>query len=176
MLVLRASDFSNFMSFLGIRSTNASIAQDVQTGSQRTMLAWIGLRIWIDHPILGVGFDRSQNRYQDYLAEAKRKFPDQPAQAYPSPEHPWGIQNLWVQLLADTGVVGLLLALLTFILGLRRALTAPRAAVFLGLVAAGWILVAAGTWNALGIVAGIPLEAVTWFGLGLAAVAGSVEP
>jgi len=176
VLVLRASDFSNFMSFLGIRSTNASIAQDVQTGSQRTMLAWIGLRIWIDHPILGVGFDRSQNRYQDYLAEAKRKFPDQPAQAYPSPEHPWGIQNLWVQLLADTGVVGLLLALLTFILGLRRALTAPRAAVFLGLVAAGWILVAAGTWNALGIVAGIPLEAVTWFGLGLAAVAGSVEP
>ena len=37
--------------------------------------------------------------------------------------------------------------------------------------AAGLILVAAGTWNAIGIVAGIPLDAVTWLGLGLAGVA-----
>jgi hypothetical protein len=44
-------------------------------------------------------------------------------------------------------------------------------------VAAGFILVAAGTWNAAGIVAGIPLQAVTWLGLGLAAcvAAGGLE-
>ena len=39
------------------------------------------------------------------------------------------------------------------------------ATLVLGLVAAGFILVAAGTWNAIGIVAGIPLDAVTWLGL-----------
>jgi hypothetical protein len=38
-------------------------------------------------------------------------------------------------------------------------------------VAAGFILVAIGTLNAIGIVAGIPLDAVTWLGLGLAGVA-----
>ena len=42
---------------------------------------------------------------------------------------------------------------------------------FVGLIAICWILVAAGTWNALGIVAGIPLDALTWIGLGLAAAA-----
>jgi hypothetical protein len=31
-------------------------------------------------------------------------------------------------------------------------------------------VVAATTWNALGIVAGNPLQALTWLGLGLAAV------
>jgi len=166
--VLRGSDVTNYLSFLGIKAAAASTAADVQTGSQRTMLAYIGLRIWEDHPLLGVGFDRSANRYQPYLAAAKRKFPDQPAEAYPSPDHRWGVQNLWLQLLADVGIVGFALGAATFVTGLWIALRTPRNARFLGLVAAGWILVAAGTWNAVGIVAGIPLEAVTWLGLGLA--------
>ena len=166
--VLRGSDVTNYLSFLGIKAAAASTAADVQTGSQRTMLAYIGLRIWEDHPLLGVGFDRSANRYQPYLAAAKRKFPDQPAEAYPSPDHRWGVQNLWLQLLADVGIVGFALGAATFVTGLWIALRTPRTALFVGLVAAGWILVAAGTWNAVGIVAGIPLEAVTWLGLGLA--------
>ena len=43
------------------------------------------------------------------------------------------------------------------------------------LIAAGWILVAVGTWNAIGIIAGIPLDALTWLGFGLAAAVGGVE-
>jgi hypothetical protein len=174
-LALRSYDITNFFSFLGIKPTATSTAEDVQTGSQRAMLAYIGLRIWEDHPLLGVGFERSGNRYQPYLAAAKRKFPDQPAQAYPSPAHPWGVQNLWVQLLADTGVVGFVLGLATFATALGLALRAPPRFVFFGLVAAGWILVAAGTWNAIGIVAGVPLQAVTWLGFGLAASVGGLE-
>jgi O-antigen ligase len=166
--VLRGSDVTDYLSFLGVRQPAASTGTDVQSGSQRTMLAYIGLRIWEDHPILGVGFDRSANRYQPYLADAKRKFPDQPAQAYPSPQHRWGVQNFWLQLLADVGIVGLALGVATFATGLWLALRTPPKALFFGLAAAGWILVAGGTWNAVGIVAGIPLEAVTWLGLGLA--------
>jgi len=173
-LALRSYDLSNFFSFLGIKPTATSTAQDVQTSSQRAMLAYIGLRIWEDHPLLGVGFERSDNRYQPYLADAKLRFSDQPPQAYPSPAHPWGVQNFWVQLLADTGLVGLALGLAMFVAGLATALRARRD-VFLGLVAAGFILVAAGTWNAVGIVAGIPLQAVTWLGFGLAAVARGLE-
>jgi O-antigen ligase/polysaccharide polymerase Wzy-like membrane protein len=173
-LALRSYDLTNFFSFLGIKQTATSTAQDVQTSSQRAMLAYIGLRIWEDHPLLGVGFERSDNRYQPYLAAAKRKFSDQPPQAYPSPAHPWGVQNFWVQLLADTGIVGLALGVATFVAGLGTALRARRS-LFFGLVAAGWILVAAGTWNAVGIVAGIPLQAVTWLGFGLAAAARGLE-
>ena len=41
-------------------------------------------------------------------------------------------------------------------------------------MAVGFILVAAGTLNAIGIVAGLPLDAVTWLGLGLAGVAAAL--
>ncbi|HEY1367607.1 MAG TPA: O-antigen ligase family protein [Gaiellaceae bacterium] len=174
-LALRSYDLTNFFSFLGIKQTTTAAQEDVQTGSQRAMLAYIGLRIWAAHPVLGVGFERSANRYQPYLDAAKRRFPNQPAQAYPSPAHPWGVQNFWVQLLADAGVIGLALAVATFAAGLVLALRAPPRFVFFGLVAAGWILVAVGTWNAIGIVAGVPLQAVTWLGFGLAAVVGGLE-
>jgi hypothetical protein len=169
--VLRGSDVTNYLSFLGVRPTATKPDPGVQSGSQRTMLAYIGLRIWEDHPLLGVGFDRSNNRYQPYLAAAKRKFPAQSPQSYPSPRNKWGVQNLWLQLLADVGIVGFALGIATFASGLWLALRATRIAPFTGLVAASWILVAAGTWNAVGIVAGIPLEAVTWLGLGLAVAA-----
>jgi hypothetical protein len=174
-LALRSYDVTNFFSFLGIKQTSTSTSADVQTSSQRAMLAYIGLRIWTDHPLLGVGFERSTNRYQPYLAAAKRRFPDQPPQAYPTTAHPWGVQNYWVQLLADGGAAGFLLAAATFALALVLALRAPPPLAFFGLVAAGWVLVAIGTWNAVGIVAGIPLEAVTWLGFGLAAAAGGLE-
>src|SRR6185437_16706868 len=148
-------DLSNFFSFLGIKPTSNAEAVDVQTSRQRAMLSYIGLRIWADHPILGVGFERSANRYQPYIADAKRRFPDQPAYAYPAPAHPWGVQDFWIQLLADTGVLGFALAVTTFATGLVLALRAPPTAIFFGLVAAGFILVAAGTWIGEGIVAGI---------------------
>ena len=169
--VLRGSDVTDYLSFLGVRHPVETSSTDVQSGSQRTMLAYIGLRIWVDHPVLGVGFDRSANRYQPYLAAAKRKFPDLSAQSYPSESNRWGVQNFWIQLLADVGLVGFALGLATFLSGLWVGLRTPAATRFFGLVGAGWILVAAGTWNAVGIVAGIPLEAVTWLGLGIAVAA-----
>ena len=169
VLGLRSYDLTNFLSYFGVDVPTATTSQDVQSGSQRAMLAYIGLRIWQDHPLLGAGFERSIYGFEPYLADAKRRFPDQPPQAYPSREHPWGVQNLWIQLLADVGVVGLALGIATFGSGLFLAFRAPPALAFFALVAAGWILVAAGTWNAVGIVAGIPLQAITWLGLGLAA-------
>jgi O-Antigen ligase len=172
VVVLRGSDVSSYLSFLGVTPANIVVTDnDVQSGSQRATLLWIGWRIFEAHPVLGVGFDRSGNRYQPYLAAAKKKFPNQPAIAYPSKGHEWGIQNLWVQIAADTGLVGLALALMTYGTALVTALKAVRRQAFLGIVAAGWILVAVGTSNAIGVIAGIPLDAVTWLGFGLAVVA-----
>ncbi len=56
------------------------------------------------------------------------------------------------------------------VVGLRWALRAPPAGAAFALVPVLWLLMAVGIWNGLGIVAGIPLAAMTWLSLGLAAV------
>ncbi len=175
VLGLRGGDVSNYLSFLGITPASASADSQVQTGSQRAMLLWIGWHMWENHPILGLGFQRSNSDFGPYLAAAKRRFPSQPPEAFPSAAHPWGVQNLPVELLADTGVVGFALGAALFLVGLLLAFRQAWKRSFFGLVAACFVLVAAGTWNAIGIVAGIPLEAVTWLGLGLAATAAALE-
>jgi O-antigen ligase len=152
----------------------------VQTYVQRALLAYIGWRIFLDHPVAGAGWQASEKEpttYEPYLADAHRKFPDSPAIAFPSPAHPWGIQDAYVQALADLGVIGLVLFLGVFGAGLwtagRAALRAPPEAGALATVAGAWLLVAMGVWTALGLVAGIPTDGLTWLGLGLAATAAA---
>jgi hypothetical protein len=172
---LRAGDVTSFFGFLKTGTPGAPSSAGVQTGSQRVMLAYLGLRMWEDHPLLGVGFQRSFDHYEPYLAAAKKRFPGQNAFAFPSPEHEWGVQNTWVQLLADVGLVGFVLGVLTFAAGLFMAFRAPPGLRFYGLVAAGWILVTVGSLNGTGIVAGLPLDALVWIGLGLGATVGGLE-
>ena len=151
-------------------------SEGVQTYVQRALLVYIGWRIFLDHPGAGAGWQASEKEpttYQPYLADAHREFPDAPAIAFPSPAHPWGIQNAYVQALADLGVIGLVLFLGVFVAGLwtagRAALRAPPETAALATVAGAWLLVAMGVWSALGLVAGIPLDGLTWLALGLAA-------
>jgi O-antigen ligase len=169
--VLRGSDVTNYLSFLGISKKHTNVAGHVETGSQRALLLWIGYQMWKDHPILGLGFERSNFDYKPYLPAARKKFPDQPPEAFPAPSHRWGVQNFWLELLSDTGVVGFVLGVATFVTGIVVALRQARKPSFLALSAGGFILVAAGAWNAVGIIAGIPMDAVTWIGFGLAGVA-----
>ena len=69
-----------------------------------------------------------------------------------------------MQTLADLGVVGgaLLLALLAAALALARRATTTAQGV-IGLV---WLLLCVGLWGAQGLVAGVPLAALTWFAVG----------
>jgi hypothetical protein len=172
---LRAGDVTSFFSFLKTGNAGAPVSAGVQTGSQRVMLSYLGLRMWEDHPLLGVGFQRSKDHYGPYLAAAKRRFPGQNAFAFPSPQHEWGVQNTWVQLLADVGLVGFVLGVLTFAAGLFMAFRAPPGVRFYALIAAGWILVTIGSLNGTGLEAGLPLDALVWIGLGLGATVGGLE-
>ncbi len=78
-------------------------------------------------------------------------------------------------------MIGLLLLLWLFVSGLyvaaRPALRGPPETATLALAAGLWLLVAMGVWTALGLVAGIPLDGLTWVALGLAvaAAAGAVR-
>jgi O-antigen ligase len=173
VLLMRAGSISDFARFLGIGERRDD--QQVETYVQRTLLAYIGFKIFLDHPVVGVGWQASSevDSYGPYLDDARRRFPDTPMIAFPSPAHPWGIQNAYVQALADLGVIGFaaLVCLLVVVLahGIPAALRGPPHAALAALLGVGWLLVAAGVWNGLGLVAGIPLDALTWLSVGLVA-------
>lgn len=177
VLVLRGQDFDQFLRFLGVRTEQRTTREDVQSYGQRTVLVYIGWRIFRDAPVLGAGWQASSEveTYGPHLAEARRRFPGTAPKAFPSPEHPYGIQNAYVQALAELGLVGAALFVGLLLTGLataaRIALRAPPPAAATALVALVWLLVAAAVWSANGLVAGIPLDALEWLALGLAVAA-----
>jgi O-antigen ligase len=175
VVLLRGGDIASFLHFLGVGKQEQT--RNVETYTQRTVLVYIGWRIFLDHPAVGVGWDGSAEQwaYGPYLADAHREFPSAPDLSFPSPAHPWGVQNAYVQALSDLGVVGTILFLGLLALCLvatgRRALRAPPEAALVPLLSACWLLVAIGVLSATGFVAGIPTDGVIWLSVGLAATA-----
>ena len=74
-LVLRGGDIADFIGFLGSQDTRST---QVETYSQRTVLIYIGVRIFRDHPLTGVGWQGSElpSSFEPYLGDARRRFPD----------------------------------------------------------------------------------------------------
>jgi hypothetical protein len=180
MLIMRGGDVGQFVRFLGVGRESPSAQENVQTYVQRTMLAYIGWQIFLDNPIAGAGWQASAKEpqvYGRYLDAARREFPDAPALAFPSPEHPYGIQNAYVQALADLGAIGITLFLAAFVASLflagRTALSAVGEIAWPGALAAAWLLLLIGAWSAVGLVAGVPMDALTWIAFGLAAAAAA---
>jgi hypothetical protein len=171
---VRGDALEDFLRFLGVRGDEPPIG--VETYSQRAVLAYIGLRIAKDNPIVGVGWQRSSRPdvFEPYVDDARERFPDVVDLAFPAEGREWGVQNLYIQMLADAGVIGLALLLLVgaagIVLAWRAAARAPTPwAAGAGLVVVCALLTLAGEWASLGIVTGIPLQAATCLLLGLAA-------
>ena len=168
---MRGTALRDFAAFLGIHRNETPGA--VESYAQRTLLSYIGLKIFLTEPVTGIGYQGSNDAwaYQPQLAAAHRRFPGQPAEAFPSPAHPWGVQNLYVETLADLGLIGSAALVALFAAALALGLRAgPRSP--LPLVGVAWLLVAAGVWIGIGLVPGIPLAALTWLGLGLVTLRG----
>jgi O-antigen ligase len=178
---MRADSLEEFVRFLGISERRDP--EGVETYSQRTVLAYIGVRIWEDNPIIGVGWQRSAREevFQPYVADARERFPDVNELAFPAPGREWGVQNLYVQMLADAGAIGLVLLIAVgaggFVLAWRTVVHGSRPwGVGTGVATICGLLTLAGEWGSLGIVAGIPIQAATCLVLGLAAAgAATVE-
>ncbi len=166
---MRADTIERFAEFLGIRDRVEQTG--VESYAHRTLLAYIGGRIWLDRPVTGVGWQASSEEwaYGPFLDDARARFPSEPDQAFPSAEHPWGIQMLYLQVAADLGVVGIALlvglAAAAVATGIRGLRSSPAS-----LVGLGWLCVAVGVWTGIGLVAGLPLEALTWIAIGLVTV------
>jgi O-antigen ligase len=173
-VAIRGSDLDAFARFLGASPGKVQTPETkVETYSHRTLLAWLGWEIWKDDPLLGVGWEGSAEpaNFAPHLPAAHRRFPDEAPLAFPSaaPDRRYGVQNSWLQALADLGVAGFALWAGIFVAG---AWLAARAAIRLGLVTALYALLGIAVlvwlWTAQGFVAGIPLDALTWLVLGLA--------
>ena len=177
VIALRGGEFDPFLRFLGVGQREQQ--QGVESYSHRTVLAYIGVRIFRDNPIVGVGWQGSgePGTFMRYVPDAKRRFPDVAAEAFPAPDRPWGVQDAYVQALADMGVIGLLLFVAPFGAGIWLAASALRRGgddgARLGLTALVIVTGPIGIWSAEGLVSGIPLSAVTWIGVGLAVTAAS---
>ena len=63
--------------------------------------------------------------FEPYLADARARFPDEP-ESFPGPDYELGVRNLYVQMLADAGVIGLALLLATAFGGLVLCCARPR--------------------------------------------------
>jgi O-antigen ligase/polysaccharide polymerase Wzy-like membrane protein len=176
VFVMRAGNINEFLRFVGVG--RAKVEQNgVQSYVQRTLLVYIGWRIFEDNPIGGAGWQASseQRVYGPYLPAAHREFPGTPELAFPSPEHPWGVQNAYVQAMSDLGVVGLIafLSLLAsaVVMLARPALRGPPGVAVVALVGLVWLVLTAGVLSALGLVAGIPTDALLWLTLGCCVLA-----
>jgi O-antigen ligase len=174
VLLMHNGDIPRGIRALGIGSEpKPRTGIDIESYAHRTLLAYIGFRIFADHPVVGVGWQGSeeQENYGPYLAAAHRRYPNDPPIAFPSPQHAWGVQNVYLQVLADLGLVGfsVLAALFAVAVGLGAwtALRAPPGTVVVTAAGLLCLLVAVGVWNGLGLVAGIPIDALTWLGVGL---------
>jgi hypothetical protein len=180
VFLMRSGDVPRAIRAVGIGSEPIPrTGADVESYAHRSLLAYIGVRIFAAHPLVGVGWQGSEElaNYGPYLADAHRRYPQEPPLAFPAPEHAWGVQNAYLQTLTDLGLVGFALlvglVIVAVRIGGRAALHAPPGTVmptFAGLL---WVLMAAGVWNGLGLVAGIPLDALTWLGIGLIGAAAA---
>jgi hypothetical protein len=171
---LRSSTIGAFLEFLGVAKPSEQTNGQIQSYSQRVVLTYIGLEIWLRNPVLGAGWQESHNAhsYGPILPRARRRFPHVAPATFPAPEHPWGVQNGIVQTLADLGIVGFLLAAWTFVAGaglvLRAALRAPPDRAREGQLLAGWLLVGLLVFTFTGLLPGVAVDALLWLTLGLA--------
>jgi len=176
---LRVGDFEQYAKYVGVATADKETNQAVQTYAHRELIYYIGLRIWRDRPILGAGWQsfREPQVYGPFLDAAHRRFPDQPELAFPAPDRKYGIDNAYIQVLAELGLVGLVLFLALLVvgvvLGAARALRAPPLRGQLAFVGLLWLLAVMGTWAGQGLGAGSAFVALSWCGLGLIAAAGS---
>jgi O-antigen ligase len=178
-LAIRNADLNAYAHFLGGTRADKANPDKVQTYAHRTTLAWIGYRIWRAHPLLGVGWLGSDDAlaYMPVVPAAKKRFPNESPLAFPSPTRSYGVQLVYVQALSDLGPIGLVVWLAPFAAALLLAARALRAHApptrLVAAIAAAWTLFLLWCWTAVGFVAGLPVDALQWLALGLAATAAA---
>ena len=138
---------------------------------QRTMLVYIGWKVFLDHPVAGAGWQASNDEYvyAPFLPRPAREVPEHAAAGLPVARapvrHPERVRpgarrprRRRARALPRRARTPLALAV-------RRLLRGPPPEA--ALLAAMWLLVTMGVLTAVGLVAGIPTDALLWIAAGL---------
>ena len=168
-LTIRSADLGFLQSWFGKPASRPG--QYASSWSQRLIFAYIGGRIFIDHPLLGTGWygDLPPHTFARYLPDARRRFSDQPPRYFPRADGEFIPQQTFDQVLYELGLAGgiTLLGLLVS-LGRACARTARRALGSLSSLPAAWLAGSIGALAGEGFFGGTPLAATFWLVAGVA--------
>jgi O-antigen ligase len=145
--------------------------------SQRLIFAYVGGRVFLDNPVLGTGWhgELPAEEYEQYLPDARRRFPDQPERYFGDLEGTFIPQQAYDQVLYELGLVGAGLFVLIAVLAVREALRAglrapPRPALLEhAFVPGGWLAGMAGALAGAALFGGSPLASLFWLTVGVVA-------
>jgi len=174
-VAIRSSDLNAFRRFVNSAPASTQASKNrTPSYAHRTLLSWLGLEIWKDHPVLGVGWEGTTEPavFDPYLPAAHRRFPNEVPLAFPSASRRYGVQDAWIEAAADLGIVGFGLWAALFAAAAWPAARLARAGAGTGLYALPAIALLVWLWVAQGFYAGIPLDALTWLVFGVAALDG----
>ena len=183
VLALRSGDLGAFLRSLGIGESRDDPFGNAASWNERLIDAYIGVRIFLENPILGTGWHGllPPDEYLRFIDDARRRFPDEPASYFPSVDG-FIPQQTYDQVLYELGIVGAVLFLVLAVVVVRAAARVvqiwPRGdrdelAAYLP---AAWVAALAGGLAGAALFGGVPLAAVFWLTIGVAALAPSLAP
>jgi hypothetical protein len=167
--VIRAGDLGFLQSWFGKPAERPG--QYAASWSQRLVYAYIGGRIFIDHPLLGTGWygNLPPKEFVAYLPAAKRKFSDQPANYFPPPSRPFVPQQTYDEILYELGLAGGAAFLVLLAALARNAVRAARRrAAPLSDLPIAWLAAGLGAIAGEGLFGGTALAATFWLVAGVA--------
>jgi hypothetical protein len=167
-VAVRGNDLSFLRSWFGPPASRPG--EYAGSWSQRLIYAYVGGRVFFDHPILGTGWypELPPKEYARYLPDARRHFADQPPAYFPPASGTFIPQQTFDQVLYELGAVGaaVLLALLAATVG--AAVRAARLVRPLANLPLAWIGATLGALAGEGLFGGTPIAATFWLTLGVA--------
>ncbi len=170
-LLLRSGELGFLQQWFGKQAERPG--QYAASWSQRLVYAYVGGRVFLDHPLLGTGWygELPPSEFARYLPDARRRFPDQPRPYFPPADRPFIPQQAYDEVLYELGLVGAaLLVALAVTLVERSVNAARRARDRLRYVPSVWLAAAGGALAGSGLFGGSALAAVAWLTAGLVAV------
>jgi hypothetical protein len=145
--------------------------------SQRLIYAYVGGRVFLAHPVLGVGWypELPPQEYRSFLAAAHRRFSDQPSSYFPRADGTFVPQQTYDQVLYELGVVGAAALLVLLVAAAAASARAARRLRRLADLPAAWLAATLGALAGQGYFGGTPLAATLWLVAGVALACAAWE-
>ena len=164
-LSLRSGELGFLQSWFG--KPESRPGQYAASWSQRLIYTYIEGRVFLAHPVLGVGWypDLPPKEFERYLPAARSRFSDQPPRYFPPTTRDMPPQQTFDEVAAELGVVGLGAFLGLLVTVGRAARRAP--------LPAAWFAATIGAISGEALFGGTPLTATFWLVTGLCLSVGT---